>query len=121
MAQIEKVPNGAGSEQPMIQVTPIAVQKIRTMLVTNHAEALRLGVVAGGCSGLSYKFKLESAARPNDQVFEYEGVKLFVDPKSLAHLDGLTLDYHESLMERGFVFKNPNAQHTCSCGKSFLT
>jgi iron-sulfur cluster assembly protein len=106
----------------MINVTLKAVEKIRETLKKNNvAGGLRLGVVGGGCSGLTYKFKLENEPRPSDEVFEFDGVKLFVDPKSFAHLDGLTLDYHESLMERGFVFKNPNAQHTCSCGKSFLT
>lgn len=104
----------------MIHVTPIAVEKVRDLLHKNNVRGgLRLGVVGGGCSGLAYKFKLENEPRSTDQVFEFEGVKLFVDPKSYEHLKGLTLDYHESLMERGFVFKNPNAQHTCSCGKSF--
>ncbi len=106
----------------MISVTPKAVEKIRQTLLSNNVQGgMRLGVVAGGCSGLTYKFKLENEPRESDQVFEFDGVKVFVDPKSFAHLDGLTLDYHESLMERGFVFKNPNAQHTCGCGKSFLT
>ncbi len=104
----------------MIQVTPEAIKQIRALLEKNNmAGGLRLGVIGGGCSGLSYKFKLESGPRPNDHVFEYDGVRLFVDPKSFQYLDGLTLGYHESLLERGFVFKNPNAKHTCSCGKSF--
>ena len=104
----------------MIHVTPIAVEKVRDLLHKNHViGGLRLGVGGGGCSGLAYKFKLENEPRPTDQVFEFDGVKLFIDPKSYEHLKGLTLDYHESLMERGFVFKNPNAKHTCSCGKSF--
>jgi iron-sulfur cluster assembly protein len=104
----------------MINVTPLAASKIRQLLEKNHATGgLRLGVVGGGCSGLTYKFKLDSEPRPADHVVEADGVKVFVDPKSYAHLDGLTLDYHESLMESGFVFMNPNAQHSCSCGKSF--
>ncbi len=76
-------------------------------------------MVGGGCSGLSYKFALESAPRPTDQIFEREGVKVFVDPKSLAYLDGLELDYAESFVEQRFVFHNPHAQKSCSCGKSF--
>ncbi len=105
----------------MINVTPKAVAKIRQLLEANHVQGgLRLGLVGGGCSGLSYKFKLESKPRPNDQVFEFDGVKVFVDPKSYAYLQGLTLEYKESLMESQFVFENPNAQKTCSCGKSFL-
>jgi len=104
----------------MITVTPKAVGKIRETLDKNQITGgLRLGVVGGGCSGFSYKFKLENEPRASDNVFEFDGVKLFVDPKSYEHLEGLTLDYYESLLESGFVFKNPNAQHTCSCGKSF--
>ena len=104
----------------MIQVSPLAVEKIRGLLEKNNVSGgLRLGVVGGGCSGLTYKFKLESEPRSTDRVFEFDGVKLFVDPKSYEHLAGMTLDYHQSLMESGFVFKNPNAQHSCSCGKSF--
>ena len=104
----------------MIQVSPLAVEKIRGLLEKNNVSGgLRLGVVGGGCSGLTYKFKLEAEPRSTDRLFEFDGVKLFVDPKSYEHLEGLTLDYYESLMENGFVFKNPKAQHSCSCGKSF--
>ena len=104
----------------MIQVSPLAVEKIRGLLQKNKVSGgLRLGVAGGGCSGLTYKFKLESESRSTDRVFEFDGVKLFVDPKSYERLAGMTLDYHQSLMESGFVFKNPNAQHSCSCGKSF--
>lgn len=104
----------------MINVTPKAIEKIRGLLEANQVQGgLRLGLVGGGCSGLTYKFKLESEPRPNDNVFEFDGVRVFVDPKSYTYLDGLTLDYKESLMESQFVFENPNAQQSCSCGKSF--
>jgi iron-sulfur cluster assembly protein len=106
----------------MIEVTPKAVERIRQMLVENHVDGgLRLGVVGGGCSGLSYKFKFESQPRPTDNVFEVEGVKLMVDPKSFEYLNGLVLDFKDTLMERAFVFHNPNATKSCGCGKSFLT
>ena len=106
----------------MIDVTPKAVDRIRVLLKKDPtAGGLRLGVVGGGCSGLSYKFKLEPQPKPTDNVYEYEGVKVFVDPKSLKFLDGMQLDYTESLMESAFVFVNPNAKRHCSCGKSFLT
>lgn len=105
----------------MINVTAKAAARIRQLLQTHGVEGgFRLGLVGGGCSGLAYKFKLEPEPRPSDHVFEYDGVKVFIDPKSYTYLDGLTLDYRESLMESGFVFENPNAQKTCSCGKSFL-
>ncbi len=105
----------------MIEVTPKAVERIRRMLEENQVQGgLRLGVVGGGCSGLSYKFKFESKPRPADTVFEVGGVTLVVDPKSYEYLNGLTLDYQESLMEQAFVFHNPNATKSCGCGKSFL-
>lgn len=110
-----------GTDAP-IHLTPAAIARIRCLLDQNHCEGgLRLGVVGGGCSGLSYKFKLETAPRPADQVLDYDGVRVFVDPKSLSYLKGLTLDYTQSLMESAFVFENPNAKRHCSCGKSFLT
>ena len=105
----------------MINVTPNAVNRIRQMLDDNNIDgALRLGVVGGGCSGLSYKFKFETNPRANDNVFEVDGVQLVVDPKSYEYLDGMILDYTESLMERAFVFQNPNAAKSCGCGKSFI-
>ena len=107
--------------QLAIDVTPAARARIRTLLDENHCDGgLRIGVVGGGCSGLSYKFKLESAPRPTDNVFRYEDVTVFIDPKSYVYLKGLTLDYTQSLMESAFVFRNPNAKKHCSCGKSFL-
>ena len=105
----------------MITVTSNAVNRIRQMLDDNNIDgALRLGVVGGGCSGLSYKFKFETNPRANDNVFEVDGVQLVVDPKSYEYLDGMTLDYTESLLERAFVFQNPNAAKSCGCGKSFI-
>lgn len=106
----------------MIDVTPQAATQIRKLLEKHHCEGgLRLGVIGGGCSGLSYKFKLEEKPRPTDQIFQQDGVQVFVDPKSYEYLKGLTLDYTESLLESQFVFINPNAKRHCSCGKSFLT
>jgi iron-sulfur cluster assembly protein len=105
----------------MIQVTPKAVAKIKQALAAHQLEGgLRLGVLGGGCSGLSYQFKFDRAPRANDKVFEYDGVKVFVDPKSFLYLNGLTLDYKESLLQSGFVFENPNAKKTCGCGSSFV-
>jgi iron-sulfur cluster assembly protein len=104
----------------MIEVTPRAAERIRKILAENRpAAGLRIGLVGGGCSGLSYKFRVEKQPRADDNVFEYDGVKIFVDPKSYEHLNGLTLDFRESLLENQFVFENPNAKSTCGCGKSF--
>jgi iron-sulfur cluster assembly protein len=68
---------------------------------------------------LSYQFKYEPRRRPNDHVFEFGDVQVFVDPKSMVYLDGMTLDYKESLMYSGFAFDNPHAQKNCGCGTSF--
>ncbi len=106
----------------MIQVTPKAAGRIRQILAKEGLEGgLRLAVQGGGCSGLTYQFKVEAAARPNDHVFAFDGVNVLIDPKSMVYLDGLTLDYKESLIQSGFVIDNPNAQKTCSCGTSFST
>lgn len=103
-----------------ISVTPKAVQKIREAFAReNVSGGLRLGVLGGGCSGLSYQFKFAPAPRPNDHVFEFEDVKVFVDPKSMVFLDGMTLDWHDSLIQSGFVFNNPHAHKSCGCGTSF--
>jgi iron-sulfur cluster assembly protein len=104
----------------MIEVTPKAVTKIRQAFEKQGVQGgLRLGVLGGGCSGLSYQFKFDTKPRPTDKVFEYDGVQVFVDPKSYIYLDGMTLDYHESLMQSGFEFHNPNAKKSCGCGTSF--
>ena len=103
-----------------IQVTPKAIQKIKQAFAKEGVSGgLRLGVLGGGCSGLSYQFKFDARERPTDKVIDYDGVKIFVDPKSMVFLDGMTLDYQESLMQSGFVFENPNAKKSCGCGTSF--
>ncbi len=105
----------------MIQVTQKALEKIRQTLEKQGLPGggLRLGVQGGGCSGMSYLFRVEAEPRERDHVFELGGVRVFVDPRSMQYLSGLTLDYHESLMRSGFVFRNPNARKTCGCGSSF--
>src|SRR5580692_10571273 len=103
-----------------IQVTSKAILKIRQTFQKMGVEGgLRLGVLGGGCSGLSYQFKFDTKPRPKDQVFDFDGVQIFVDPKSILYLHGMTLDYKESLMQSGFVFENPNAKKNCGCGTSF--
>lgn len=105
---------------PDITVTPKAVQKIRDAFAKQGVDGgLRLGVLGGGCSGLSYQFKFEPKARPTDHVFTFDGVSVFVDPKSIVFLDGMLLDYKESLMQSGFAFENPHATKSCGCGTSF--
>lgn len=106
----------------MIQLTEHAKEKVRALLAQENVPetgGLRLMVQGGGCSGLSYAIRLDTQPRPNDKVFTFDGVKVFVDPKSFIYLAGTVLDYKVDLMHQGFEFKNPNASKSCGCGESF--
>lgn len=107
--------------KPQIHVTPRAVEKIRAAFAREGVTegGLRLGVLGGGCSGLSYQFKFDRKPRPKDHVFDFDGVQVYVDPKSILYLSGMTLDWKESLIHSGFAFENPHAQKSCGCGTSF--
>ncbi|MCU1295328.1 MAG: Iron binding protein IscA for iron-sulfur cluster assembly [Bryobacterales bacterium] len=111
----------ASETSKQIQVTEKAVEKIRQAFAREGIQSggLRLGVLGGGCSGLSYQFKFALEPRPKDHVFEFEDVKVFIDPKSMLFLDGMTLDWKDSLIQSGFVFDNPHATKSCGCGTSF--
>lgn len=105
----------------MIQITEKAALKIKEILTEENKEGfgLRVGVKGGGCSGLSYSLSIDDKAADHDHVFEGNGVRLFVDPKSLLYLAGTHLDYTDGLNGSGFKFENPNATKTCGCGSSF--
>ena len=81
-------------------------------------KALRVLMETGGCSGFQYGMSFDDA-KADDRTFESEGVKILVDPTSLAYLDGSHIDFDDGLHGKGFEIKNPNAQSTCGCGKSF--
>jgi iron-sulfur cluster assembly protein len=80
---------------------------------------LRVGVVGGGCSGLSYKLDFDNESQPADQVFEDKGIRLVTDLKSFLYLCDTELDFSDGLNGKGFHFVNPNASRTCGCGESF--
>jgi iron-sulfur cluster assembly protein len=104
----------------MIELTPNAAKRIADVVSSKpEMKGLRLGVLGGGCSGLSYTIQFEQQQRPTDNVFERDGAKVFVDPKSLEILKGMTLDYKADLMQQTFLIHNPNAKTTCGCGTSF--
>jgi iron-sulfur cluster assembly protein len=110
----------AAKETSIIDVTPKAVDKIREAFQREGVSGgLRLGVLGGGCSGLSYQFKFDTKPRATDNILEYGDVKIFIDPKSAVFLKGMTLDWKDSLIHSGFVFENPNAKKSCGCGTSF--
>ena len=105
------------------QVTDKAIARIRSAMmkegISPDQGGLRLGVQGGGCSGLSYNIRFDTQPRERDRIFEFAGVRVFVDPKSFIYLHGMTLDYQETLMQQGFVFVNPNSTKSCGCGSSF--
>jgi iron-sulfur cluster assembly protein len=80
---------------------------------------LRLGVRTTGCSGMAYKIEYADAMQPEDQTFESHGVKILIDPKSLAYIDGTELDFVREGLNEGFRFNNPNEKNRCGCGESF--
>lgn len=106
-----------------IILTERAAQEVKTILGQQNLPAdktfLRLGVKGGGCSGFSYSLDLTESKGEHDEEIELHGIKCIVDPKSYLYLNGVTLDFRDEVMGRGFVFNNPNASHTCGCGSSF--
>src|SRR4051812_12698902 len=104
-----------------ISISSKAASKIKDLIAKEGGTAagLRVGVRGSGCSGLAYTMSLADKESPKDKIFEAEGVKLFIDPKSYIFLNGTVLDYHEGLMSHGFKFENPNVKSACGCGESF--
>lgn len=109
----------------MINVSEQAAKQIETLKTADqkaNAETfLRVKVVAGGCSGMSYKLDFDTALATSDKVFEQNGAKVVVDNKSYLYIAGMTLDFEGGLNGKGFTFNNPNASKTCGCGSSFGT
>ncbi len=105
----------------MVRVTEKAAQKVKTLQQQEGkvGYALRLRVVGGGCSGYSYSMDFDQNSQPEDAVFENQGVKIFVDPKSLPMLDNCQVDWVDAMTGAGFTIQNPNAKGSCGCGHSF--
>lgn len=116
-------PANAAPNAKSIQVTERALKKVRSAMakeaVSPEEGGLRLGVQGGGCSGLSYNIRFDGKPRERDRVYDFNGVRVFVDPKSFIYLHGMILDYEETLMKQGFNFVNPNSSKSCGCGSSF--
>lgn len=105
----------------MIQLTDTASNKVKEIMSQQNPAptALRVAVVGGGCSGFSYHMAFDNAENPSDNVYEFEGVKVLVDQMSEMYLDGVQIDYIETIEGAGFKFNNPNVKSTCGCGSSF--
>ncbi len=105
----------------MINLTDSAASAVQTAMTgaASPIAGLRIMVETGGCAGLKYKMGLVNAVEEADLVVEQKGVKVFIDPASLGMLEGTTIDFVIGMEGSGFVFDNPQAQSSCSCGKSF--
>src|SRR5438477_49888 len=98
-----------------VQITDKALEQIRAIQERENlsAHVLRVSVVGGGCSGMSYRMGFVESANPTDHVVEKDGVRVVVDPKSLLYLQGTVVDFSDGLEKSGFTFTNPNAKRTC--------
>jgi iron-sulfur cluster assembly protein len=106
----------------MITLTPTAVSEVKKFMEAESAGAeagLRIRVVPGGCSGFSYSMQIEDGPRQGDEILDHEGLRVFIDMFSKQYLDGVQVDYVNSVMGSGFTFNNPNATGSCGCGSSF--
>ena len=104
-----------------IELTAKAVAKVKEIMAqqTPQPAGLRVSVVGGGCSGFSYQMNFENESNGTDKIYEFDGLKVFVDQASLMYINGTKIDYLETLEGAGFKFENPNVKTTCGCGSSF--
>ncbi|MBP6343314.1 MAG: iron-sulfur cluster assembly accessory protein [Candidatus Omnitrophica bacterium] len=111
-----KTPN-----HPVVVLTDAAIEKVRSMMAKEGKDgyALRVGVVTGGCAGLSYEMKFQKNPYDNDKTSEQNGLRIIVNEESVSFLQGIQIDYVDTLKESGFKYKNPNASSSCGCGTSF--
>ena len=106
----------------MLFVADSAREKIYEIKETQHLSDdffIRVSVTSGGCSGLTYNMDFDNESKPNDQIFDDNGVKVVTDLKSFLYLCNTTLEFSGGLNGKGFYFNNPNASRTCGCGESF--
>ncbi|XVJ58984.1 MAG: iron-sulfur cluster insertion protein ErpA [Tepidisphaera sp.] len=113
----------AQTDSSSVILSELAAKEIKKIIADQELDPakvhLRVGVKGGGCSGFSYILDLTETVKETDEVLEMHGVRIICDPKSLLYLSGVTVDFKDELMGRGFVFNNPNATSTCGCGSSF--
>ena len=134
LAECPQVPDSSDSSEVVLDRSPVLENaiyisdKAKVKVVTLMTDAgladdptyfLRVGVVGGGCSGLSYKMDFDNEVKPMDQVFEDKGIKIVCDLKSFLYLVNTELEFSDGLNGKGFYFNNPNASRSCGCGESF--
>jgi iron-sulfur cluster assembly accessory protein len=105
----------------MVNLTNVAATKVKEIMTMQNPApvALRVAVVGGGCSGFQYHMAFENQTNETDNVYEFDGLKVLVDQMSSMYLEGIEIDYIETLEGAGFKFNNPNVKSTCGCGSSF--
>ncbi len=123
-ATVTTAPSFAGGLDGAILISDKAKLRVQALMKDAGVEAdgsyfLRVGVVGGGCSGLSYKLDFDNVMKPMDQIFEDKGVKIVCDLKSFLYLVNTELEFSDGLNGKGFFFNNPNASRSCGCGDSF--
>lgn len=108
--------------QIQLNLTESAISEVKKFIEAENAgpeAGLRIRVVPGGCSGFSYSMQIEDGPRQGDDILEQDGLKVFVDMFSRQYLEGVQVDYVNSVMGSGFTFSNPNSTGSCGCGSSF--
>ncbi|WP_185861018.1 HesB/IscA family protein [Blattabacterium cuenoti] len=107
----------------MVFISEKAKNKLISLMkkegLSKDISFVRFGVKTGGCSGMSYELTFDQKKQEGDKFFKDQEMKILVDKNSIPYLEGITLEYSDGLDGKGFYFKNPNAKHTCGCGKSF--
>ena len=108
------------TKELIINLTEKAAKKVKQMLDKEKKEGygLRVGIIMGGCSGYTYDIGFEKSPKENDIAIEEKGIKIFMNPESIAFMKGSTVDYIDSLQNSGFKINNPNVKRTCGCGHS---
>ena len=108
------------SEQ-IIKLSDNAVSRIKEIMskAENTSIGVRIGVKSGGCAGMSYVMEYANEAKPNEEIVEDKGIKVFIDPKAVMYLLGTEMDYKKEKFSSQFIFKNPNEPERCGCGESF--
>lgn len=101
-----------------VQMTPAAVERIRSLMAGGGVKGLRIGVKKGGCAGMEYTMEHAHDITPHEEVVEQDGARVLIAPMAAMFLIGTEIDYQETLLESGFKFRNPNVTETCGCGES---